>query len=60
MTATFAPADPQYMRALQRANAVRLARAELKRRVAFGEVDVAQVILDCPWEARTMAVVNCS
>ena len=40
------------MRALERANQVRLARAELKRRVADGEVDVAEVILDCPWEAR--------
>ena len=31
-TATIAPAGPQYMRALERANQVRLARAELKRR----------------------------
>ena len=30
-TATIAPAGPQYMRALERANKVRLARAELKR-----------------------------
>jgi hypothetical protein len=44
------------MRALERANQVRLARAELKRRVALGEIDVAQVILDCPWEAESMAV----
>jgi hypothetical protein len=55
-TATIAPAGPQYMRALERANEVRLARAELKRRVAFGEIDVAKVILDCPWETHTMAV----
>jgi hypothetical protein len=46
------------MRALERANQVRLARAELKRRVAIGEVDVAEVILDCPWEAESMAVAD--
>ena len=32
---------PQHMRALKRANEVRLARAELKRRVAKGELSVA-------------------
>src|SRR2546421_8603049 len=57
-TATIAPAGPQYMRALRRANEVRLARAELKRRVAFGEIDVAEVILFCPWEAQIMAVCD--
>jgi len=54
--ATIAPAGPQYMRALERANEVRLARADLKRRVAFGKIDVADVILYCPWEAQSMAV----
>jgi hypothetical protein len=57
-TATIAPAPPQYMRALERANKVRLARAELKRGVAMGEIDVAEVILDCPWEAYSMAVAD--
>jgi hypothetical protein len=57
-TATMAPAGPQYMRALERANKVRLARAALKRRVATGDVDVAEVILDCPWEADSMAVAD--
>jgi hypothetical protein len=61
-TATISPADraggPQYMRALERANQVRLARAELKRRVALGEICVAAVILDCPWEADSMAVAD--
>jgi len=57
-TAMVAPAGPQYMRALERANKVRLARAELKRRVATGEVEVADVILDCPWEAQSMAVAD--
>ncbi|HEY0517568.1 MAG TPA: hypothetical protein VGD00_10640 [Solirubrobacteraceae bacterium] len=56
--ATVAPAGPQYMRALERANQVRLARAELKRRVATEEIDVAGVILDCPWEADSMAVAD--
>jgi hypothetical protein len=55
-TATVAPAGPQHLRALERANEVRLARAELKRRVALGEADVAEVILECPWEAESMAV----
>src|SRR5271166_457024 len=57
-TATVAPAGPQYMRALERANQVRLARAELKRRVSVGEIEVAEVILDCPWEAQSMAVAD--
>ena len=57
-TATIAPTGPQHMRALERANKVRLARAELKRRVASGELGVAEVILDCPWEADSMAVAD--
>jgi hypothetical protein len=57
-TATIASAGPQHMRALERANKVRLARAELKRRVAGGEIGVAEVILDCPWEAESMAVAD--
>jgi hypothetical protein len=47
---------PQHLRALQRANAVRLARADLKRRVAEGDVSVADVILSSPWEAESMTV----
>ena len=57
-TAMIAPAGPQYMRALERANQVRLARAELKRRIAVGELDVTEVLLDCPWEATSMAVAD--
>jgi hypothetical protein len=49
---------PQHMRALARANEVRLARAELKRKVAAEEVEVAEVIMRCPWEARSMAVAD--
>jgi hypothetical protein len=46
------------MRALERANQVRLARAELKRRVAVGHLDASEVILECPWEADSMAVAD--
>jgi hypothetical protein len=46
------------MRALERANQVRLARADLKRRVALGEIDVGEVILGCPWQAESMAVAD--
>ena len=53
--ATMAP-GPQHLRALERANAVRLARADLKRRVADGEVSAAEVILTSPWEAESMTV----
>lgn len=56
MTATIGPGGPQHLRALEQANKVRLARAELKRAVAGGQADVAQVILSCPWEAESMAV----
>lgn len=47
---------PQHLQALQRANRVRLARAELKRRIAEGEVSAAEVILASPWEAASMAI----
>jgi hypothetical protein len=46
----------QHLRALERANEVRIARAKLKKRVAYGGVAVTDVILDCPWEARSMLV----
>ena len=54
-TASIAP-GPQYMRALQRANEVRLARADLKRRVSEGQISAAEVILTSPWEAQSMSV----
>lgn len=50
------PDGPQHLQALERANAVRLARAELKRRVAEGEISTAAVILDAPWEAKSMTI----
>jgi len=49
---------PQHMRALEQANRVRLARAELKRQVSDGELGVAEVIRGCPWEAESMAVAE--
>jgi hypothetical protein len=50
------PQEPQRLRALEQANAVRLARAELKRRIAEGEVTAAEIILACPYEARRWTV----
>jgi hypothetical protein len=47
---------PQHMLALEQANRVRLARAALKRKVASGELDAAEVVLTCPWEAESMSV----
>jgi hypothetical protein len=46
----------QHLRALARANRVRLARAELKRQIANEEISASQVILDCPWEAASMSI----
>src|SRR3954447_22699512 len=50
------PDGPQHLQALRRANAVRLARADLKRRVAEGEVSAAEGILRSPREADSMTV----
>ena len=47
---------PQHMLALERANRVRLARASLKRKVAAGRIDAAEVVLSCPWEVESMSV----
>jgi hypothetical protein len=44
--------EPQRLRALERANQIRLARAALKRSIALGQVSAAEVILECP-EAAT-------
>jgi hypothetical protein len=48
--------QPQRMRALERANSVRLARAELKRRIADGETSAAAIIIGCPGEVRRWTV----
>lgn len=49
---------PQHMQALARANRVRLARAELKRSIGRGEVDVSEVIRGCPWETESMTLAE--
>jgi hypothetical protein len=49
---------PQHMEALARANRVRLARAELKRSIARGEIDAAEVVRDCPWETESMTLAE--
>jgi hypothetical protein len=46
------------MRALDRANRVRLARAELKREIGEGSRRVADVILECPWETESMNIAD--
>jgi hypothetical protein len=54
-TATMSPA-PQRLRALERANTVRLARAELKRRIGEGEASAAEVISEPPNEGLSWAI----
>ena len=49
---------PQHMQALARANRVRLARAELKRSIARGDVDASEVVRECPWETESMTLAE--
>jgi hypothetical protein len=58
MDGTATVSAPQHMRALAQANRVRLARAELKRLVAEGEATVADIVLECPWEAESMTIAD--
>jgi hypothetical protein len=53
---TVAPARPQHMQALAHANRVRLARASLKRAILANQIDVTEVVRDCPWQVETMSV----
>jgi hypothetical protein len=46
------------MQALAHANRVRLARAALKRSIACGEINAAEVIRDCPWETESMTLAE--
>lgn len=46
------------MRALERANQIRLARAELKRRIGRGEVAVADVLLEPSEEVEGMEIAE--
>jgi len=47
---------PQHMRALQKANQIRLARAALKREIASGARRAAEVVVHCPPEAESMTI----
>lgn len=56
MTDTTQIPEPQRLRALEHANAIRLARAELKRLIARGEISAAEVILHCPEAAQRWTI----
>lgn len=47
---------PQHLRALEHANRVRLARADLKRRIGAGSMAVAAIVADPPDEASGMTI----
>jgi hypothetical protein len=46
----------QHLRALEYANRVRLARAQMKHQIADGELTAAEVVLSCPWHAHSMSI----
>jgi hypothetical protein len=48
--------QPQRLRALERANEIRLARAVLKRQIADGHISAAEVILSPPCAAMSWAI----
>ena|SRR5579884_2973431 len=50
------PRQPQRLRALERANEIRLARAVLKRKIADGDISAAEVILSPPCAALSWAI----
>ncbi|WP_320672618.1 hypothetical protein [Patulibacter defluvii] len=50
------PREQQRLAALERANAVRLARAALKRAVQEGRARAADVVARCPAEAHSMPI----
>lgn len=58
MDATAGAQRPQHMQALAQANRIRLARAELKRQIAEGDLSVADVVLECPAEAESMSIAD--
>jgi hypothetical protein len=55
-SATAGARDQQHLRALEHANRVRLARAEMKRRIAAGTLPASEVILSCPCQAHRMSI----
>lgn len=50
--------QPQHLQALVRANIVRLARAELGRRLKAGEITAGAAIVYQPWWMQSMAVAG--
>jgi hypothetical protein len=58
MTSYDAALIPQPIHALELANRVRSYRADLKRRIATGEVEAADVVLLCPREAAGMTIAD--
>ena len=58
ITTTASGIAPQHMQALARANRVRLARAELKRSIARGDVEASEIVRDCPWETESMTLAE--
>jgi hypothetical protein len=50
--------DSQPLQALERANNLRVARSQLKRRVGEGEVTAGEVVLASPWETATMSLFD--
>ena len=55
----FRPTDgPRHVRALERANHVRCARALIKRRIASGDLTAAEVILSHRWELESMRLAE--
>lgn len=57
-TATAPPNNPQWARALQRANAVRLARADLKKDIRRGLFTLPQLLDDPPPQLHGVPVVE--
>ena len=55
-SATMDAGQEQHLRALEYANRVRLARAQMKRRITAGELSATEVVLSCPWEAHSMSI----
>ena len=55
-SATARGGQQQHLQALERANHVRLARAEMKRKIAADELSAADVVLTCPWQAESMRI----
>jgi hypothetical protein len=54
----FGSSERRRFMALEKANHVRRARAQLKRQIAGGELRVADVLLEPPPEIQTMAVAE--